>query len=119
MHRRRLHGLRPFPLVIAMSGAASSEEAFRLAQKGVCAFLPKPFDLQQLGAVWERALSEPPPVEPWIRQAVGKLPLRALEDRVRETMLDEALARSRGSRKGAARLLEISRQLLQHMIKKK
>jgi transcriptional regulator with PAS, ATPase and Fis domain len=33
-------------------------------------------------------------------------------------MIDEALAKSRGSRRAAAKLLDISRQLLQHVLRK-
>lgn len=114
----RLRSIRPFPLLIAMSGAASTEEAFRLAQTGVRGFLQKPFDLHQLTLVCERSLSEPPDMAEAIRQAVGKVSLETLEDRVRGTMIEEALAQSKGSRRGAAKLLDISRQLLQHIVKK-
>jgi DNA-binding NtrC family response regulator len=109
---------RPAPLVIAMSGAVSTEVAFALAQKGVRAFLQKPFDLQQLCAVCERSLSEPPQFDDALRQAVGRVPLRTLEVQVRDIMIDEALAKSRGSRRAAAKLLDISRQLLQHVLRK-
>jgi len=37
---------------------------------------------------------------------------------VREAMVSEALARSSGSRNAAARLLAVSRQFLQHVLKK-
>lgn len=112
-----LNRLRPLPLVIAISGAATSEEAFRIARMGVRAYLPKPFDLDQLLLAWDSALQAPPDLDFWARCAVGTIPLRVIEDRVRSTMVDEAMAKTGGSRRGAARMLDVSRQLLQHMLK--
>jgi hypothetical protein len=40
-----------------------------------------------------------------------------VEELARGTMVREALARSQGSRTGAARLLRVSRQLLQHILR--
>lgn len=113
-----LAALQPLPALIAMSGTASSDEAFRIAQAGVSAYLSKPFDLAALDAAWHQALHDAPDLALWARRAVGKLPLRVVEDSVRQSMVGEALARTSGSRKGAARLLEVSRQLLQHVLKK-
>ena len=115
-----LHDLieeHPMPTVIAMSGVASTEESFLFAQCGVRAFLQKPFDLNALARAWEHALTDAPDFAPTIRQAVGKLPLRAVEQVVRCAMIDEALSIASGSRRRAAGLLEISRQALQHIIK--
>jgi two-component system, response regulator RegA len=110
--------LRPLPVVIAMSGATTTEEAFRLAQRGVSAFLSKPFDLRQLVAVWGQAVDTLPELDTRLRRAVGKVPLRSLEDAVRSTMVTEALALSNGSLRGAARLLSVSRQTLQFIVKR-
>lgn len=109
--------LRPLPTVIAMSGVATTEEAFRLAQTGVRAFLQKPFDVAGLELIWQQAMTEPPDMLQPARQAVGKLPLRAVEGAVRDVMLGEALAMSNGSRRRAAGLLRVSRQALQHMLR--
>lgn len=113
----KLLEMRPLPAIIAMSGVASTGEAFRLAQTGVRAFLQKPFDLSDLASVWQLALTEPPDFAQPVRQAVGKVPLRAVEDTVREVMIGEALAISHGSRRRAAGLLSISRQTLQHILR--
>jgi len=112
-----LNGLQPLPAVIAMSGVCSTEEAFRLACIGVRAFLQKPFDLDALSRAWRHALTDPPDIGLSVRQAVGKMPLRDLEASVRRNMLVQALALANGSRRNAAALLRISRQLLQHMLK--
>jgi two-component system, response regulator RegA len=110
-----LRTMRPWPRVIAVSGAAAPEQAFHLAQAGVRAFVQKPLDLAQLREVWARVMREPPDLEPLVRATVGHRSLSELEDFVRRSMSEEALARSKGSVSGAARLLEVSRQLYQHI----
>ncbi len=105
------------PALIAMSGTASPDEAFRLAQLGVRAFVPKPIELGALEAALQTALHSAPDLAPLIRASVGHLGVRDVEEDVRDTMVSEALNRA-GSRKGAARLLSISRQLLQHILKR-
>jgi two-component system, response regulator RegA len=104
------------PLKIGISGKASAEQAFELAQLGVRAYLAKPFRLKDLRDAIERVRTELPPLEAIARASVGLLPLRAMTSRVREAMIDEALARSRGSRSGAARLLDVTRQAVQQAI---
>lgn len=108
----------PVPAFVAMSGVANAEQAFCLAQLGVRSYLPKPVTLAQVEQAIERAVDTGPDVTPHVRAAVGKVPLKDFERVVRETMLTEALARSDGSRRGAARLLDVSRQLLQHMLRR-
>jgi two-component system, response regulator RegA len=53
----------------------------------------------------------------WRTRDVGRVPLHELEAEVRHAMLGEAIARAEGSRRGAARLLSVSRQLMQHMLR--
>jgi two-component system response regulator RegA len=105
------------PAVVAISGAADPGASFRLAQLGVRAFLKKPVTLPALDLAVSRALNEPPDLAPHLRGSVGRRPVREVEGEVRRTMVKEALARSGGSRRGAARLLSISRQLLQHVLR--
>lgn len=108
----------PRPSVVAMSGAAGPDESFRLAERGVRAYLEKPIQLDELTRAVERALSEPPDLAPHLRSAVGRVPIKDVEATVRSTMVDEALARGKGSRRAAARVLGISRQLLQHILRR-
>lgn len=108
----------PQPLVVAMSGAAAPAQAFDLAQWGVHAWLDKPFTLAELDAAVERARREPPDLHPHLRDMVGRRPLTDVEAEVRDTMVREALARARHSRRGAARLLGVSRQFLQHILRR-
>ncbi|MCP3135962.1 response regulator [Pyxidicoccus xibeiensis] len=111
-----LQAVEPLPHVIAISGSATAEQAFRLAAGGVRAFVPKPLDLARLEAVWQETLSRPPDLIHALRASTGQVPLRDLESVVRATLVDEALAKSQGSVRGAAKLLRISRQLLQHIL---
>jgi len=108
---------RPAPLVMAVSGEASPAEAFRLAQLGVAVFLPKPLSLDSLLAALERVLSEPGDLSSHVAVRVGLEGYHDLLRRVRRTMLEQALARSGGNRQQAAKLLGISRQAVQQLIR--
>jgi len=109
---------QPTPLVVVMSGTAAPAESFRLAQLGVHGYLTKPFDLAELREAMAQAASRPLEIAPQLRTLVGQRSIHEVEAEVRSTMLTEALARSSGSRRAAARLLHVSRQLVQHMLRK-
>jgi two-component system response regulator RegA len=106
------------PAIVAMSGSAAPGEAFRLAQLGVRAFVSKPINLDELEDAVAQSLTSAPDLQPLLRASVGHRSVHDVEDQVRATMVTEALARTEGSKKGAARLLAISRQLLQHILKR-
>lgn len=128
---------RVFAPVVVMRGppgaAPRSEDAFRLAQRGVRALVPRPIaaehleHLERVGldvpvapvAPIERAIDEilraAPDLTPLLRAVVGHHSVHHVEEQVRATMVAEALARSHGNISYAARLLKISRQLLQHI----
>ena len=106
---------RPAPAILAISGRASSEEAFRLGQLGVRGFLPKPLFQEQLVEKVAQVLGNAPDFEPWISAHVGKTPLKIMLSEVRDVMLEEALAKANGSRSGAARLLQVTRQAIQQV----
>jgi len=109
--------LSPAPIILAMSGKASADEAFRLAQRGVRGYLPKPFSSRQLVSSLDAAFREMPPLEPVIAAWVGHVPMRELQQEVRRVMVREALARTEGSRSGAARLLWVTRQAVQQIVR--
>lgn len=52
-----------------------------------------------------------------LRATVGARPLAEVEQAARRVMVMEALARTGGSKTAAAKLLQISRQLLQHILR--
>lgn len=105
------------PVVVSMSGAANSGETFELAKRGVRAFLPKPLTTEALETAIDSALGDPPDLSVQFRSMVGLRAVKDVEEEVRATMVDEALARSDGNKRAAARLLSISRQLLQYILR--
>jgi DNA-binding NtrC family response regulator len=111
--------LWPKPICVAISGRASPEQAFRLAQLGVRALLEKPFSLDQLQQAVESAYREAPPLEVLIAACVGRVPMRKLQERLRSVMVHQALALSNGSRSETARLLKVSRQAIQQMLRRR
>jgi two-component system response regulator RegA len=114
---RRVAGHGSVATTIAMSAFAKPRESFELAGLGVRAYLEKPFSRPDLDAALGQALAAPD-LTPQLRNAVGKAGLQEVEDDVRRTMVAEALSRAKGSRRGAARLLRVSRQFLQHALRK-
>ncbi len=117
---RLLESIATQPAMPALFVIASSEPAqvgFRLAQLGVRAVLREPIDAHTLARVWCDVLGKPPDLRPLVRSSVGLIGMRKIEGQVRAEMIAEALARSQGSRRGAAAMLEISRQLLQHIVR--
>ena len=113
-HARKL---APAPIRIAMSGAATPEESFRLAQFGVRRFLQKPISLDEIWEAICSASEEPPDLKPLVQEAVGRLPLRDIMKKVREEAIRQALAIARGNRTGAARVLSVTRQAVQQMLR--
>lgn len=105
------------PQVVAFGDAPSADVAFELGRLGVRALLTKPVSEAVLLAAVDRVLLCPPDLTALLRASVGYLPMRELEAQVRQTLIREALGRSGGSRSQAARLLCISRQLLQHILR--
>ena len=109
----------PAPLIIVISGSASPAQSFRLAQLGVRTYLAKPFTADDVRQAMTKAAAEALDLRPQIRGLVGQRPLKEVQEDVRATMLDEAVAKAEGSKKGAARLLQTSRQLVQYMLRRR
>jgi len=107
----------PLPHVVACSGESTTRIAFTLGELGTRAFLEKPFGTEEL----RRALSVDtfplPQFEIGLRAHVGHADLEALSRRVRHAILREALAASRGNRTEAARMLNVTRQAIQYMLR--
>lgn len=109
--------LRPVPAVIAMSGQASPGEAFELAQSGARRYLQKPISLEDLTRSVEAALTDRPEVRHIVAAHVGSTPMRELQKIVRLAMVEQALALAHNSRSGAARLLNLTRQAVQQIVR--
>jgi DNA-binding NtrC family response regulator len=103
-------------MMLAISGEATPLEAFRMAQAGVSAFIPKPIDLNTFSASIELVLQNPPNFLPQVATQVGKKTYYDIVRNVRKTMLEQALARTGGNKVQAAKLLDVSRQAVQQMI---
>ncbi len=111
--------LRPVSLIIAISGMASPEEAFRLSRAGAIGYLSKPHTLNELWAKVEEAKGQRPDLAGVAAASVGHRPMREAQDEVRNVMIDQSLALSGGSRRAAAKLLDVSRQAIQQVIHKR
>ncbi|HXX48233.1 MAG TPA: response regulator [Myxococcota bacterium] len=108
--------IRPAAAVVAMSGQASPDESFRLAQAGARKYLPKPISLEDLTLAVQEALAHRPELDPLLKAHVGNTSLREVVSKVRRTMVLEAVAKA-GSRSGAAKLLELTRQAVQQILR--
>jgi DNA-binding NtrC family response regulator len=106
---------RPAPAILAISGRASTEESFRMGQLGVAGYLAKPLFHEQVVEKATQALDHAPDVESWVARLVGKIGLKDLQSRVRDSMLGQAIAKAEGSRSGAARELKVTRQAIQQV----
>ena len=108
----------PLPRIVALSGEATAQEAFKLAELGIVRFLAKPFTLDDLIAIIESDRLEQERLAPIVRACVGQADLRDIQDDVRRSMVAEALARSKGNRSAAAKLLRVTRQAIQKFIRR-
>jgi two-component system response regulator RegA len=108
---------RPAPLVIAMSGRASASEAFRLGSLGVRGYLSKPLSFTELVATIESVLESAPDLSPLLVASVGRRRFQDVQEQVRRAMTEQALALANGNRTEAARLLGVTRQAVQQLIR--
>ena len=106
------------PKTVAISGYAQPQDTFLLAKNGIRHYLQKPFTMEELLDTLTQLSNTPPDLSLNIRDAVGHIGLKDMEKTVRSTMLEEALLQSNDSRRGAARILGISRQMVQHILQK-
>jgi len=111
--------LRPKPTLVAISGQATAAEAFALGHAGVAHFVTKPFTIDRLLGTIDAARRWVPELEPLVAESVGKRELLELVSLVRGTMVDQALAKAEGSRRGAAKQLGVSRQAVQQIVRKR
>lgn len=110
--------LEPAPVIVALSGLADRAETFRLAQLGARAYLDKPFKPSELREAVRAALEEPPDLEPFLRATVGRRPLKEVVRHARTVMTRQAIARAGGNRTSAARMLDVTRQNVQALLRK-
>lgn len=114
---REMCGQPTAPAVVAVSGTASAAEAFELAKMGARGYLHKPVSVPDLQATLGVLVAKPSPLETVARAQVGKLSYQDATAQVRRAMVCEALALTRGNKTGAARILQVSRQAVQQLIR--
>ncbi|HKU38843.1 MAG TPA: response regulator [Polyangiales bacterium] len=108
---------RPAPMVLGVGMPHSARDAFRLAQLGAIGFLQKPVARGELDQVLEQLVEQEPDYLPHMVSIVGRVGFREVLDRVRRSMAEQALAMAAGNKTGAARLLGITRQAVQQLIR--
>jgi DNA-binding NtrC family response regulator len=114
---RRAAARFPRPIVLAITAAASAAEAFRLGSLGVAGLLEKPLELTTFTATVEAYLAACPELPPELALQVGRVDYASVLEQARRALLSQALARTGGNKMAAARLLNVSRQAVQQMMK--
>jgi DNA-binding response OmpR family regulator len=109
--------MRPAPRILAMSNRAEARDALRMAQLGARGLLQKPFTIAEFTATLEQLADNAPEFLPHLVAVVGHTGFREVLDRVRRSMAEQALAMAAGNKTGAARLLGITRQAVQQLIR--
>lgn len=107
----------PLPHVVAYSGGGDMRDGFALGELGTRAFLAKPFGTEELRRALSTEANPPPLFDVAVRAHVGRTDLDTISRRVRHAILREALALSRGNRTEAARMLNVTRQAIQYMLR--
>lgn len=106
------------PVVVAMGrGTDLTTDVFALAKVGVHAYLPKPLSEGQIHACLASAKTDLMPIRNLLRAYVGRFGLRDILAYVRRTLVAEALARTGGSRRSAARVLGVTRPAVQKYLR--
>lgn len=108
--------LRPAPIQLAFGEGLSGAEAFALARAGVQAYLSPPVRLARFDQALREALQDSPNLPLFAQRLVGRRGLPDVQREVRRLMIEEAFART-GSRSGAARLLQVTRQAVQQALR--
>lgn len=106
-----------WPTTIVLSGGADATDAFEFGRLGAGGFVQKPVTLEGLRRAIEHAQPQSQDLVPLLRGIVGQASIQDVQQLVRGTMLTEAISQANGNRRAAARILRVSRQLVQHMLK--
>lgn len=108
----------PAPVLVAWGDDLSAFDGFQLGRLGVRVLLPHRPTPEQAWTVLTEASRTRPTLAPHIRAAVGHATLPEMVDQVRKLFLDQGLALEREDRSKTARLLGVSRQAIQQMIRR-
>ncbi|MFT3924586.1 MAG: helix-turn-helix domain-containing protein [Myxococcales bacterium] len=105
------------PRIVLICEGCSARTAFQYAQRGVDALLEKPLDTPQMIKCLDEILLGPSTLQRMAASQLGRYSLKDAQQLVREAMVLEALARTRGNRHAAARLLGVDRRAVQLALK--
>jgi hypothetical protein len=114
----RLTSSSPAPVLVAWGDDLTAFDGFHLGRLGVRLLLPRRPAPEQAHRVLREALDARPAFDPHVRAIVGHAPLVEVVDRVRRLFLDQGLGLKRDDRSKTARLLGVSRQAIQQMIRR-
>jgi len=106
------------PIIIALGERSDdTTHVFELARVGVHAYLPRPISAAHvLGCVAE-IRGDLAPIRNLLRGYVGRFGLKDIQAYVRQAVVREALARTGGSRRSAARMLGVTRPAVQKFLR--
>lgn len=105
----------PAPVIIVVSPGLHPD-LFALGQAGVRAHLTWPATPDEV-LLCLKAHGPSDELERSVRSLVGRVGIKDAQDWLRATMLRQALEASHGSRRGAARLLGVTRPAIQRMLR--
>ena len=112
---RAVRAMQRPPIVIAVSGRADRQLVAALMLEGADAYFDKPVSREQLARSY-RALSDAEALCRRLgRQLVGRMGLKEAQLCLRWSMHVEAMARTGGSRRAAAKLLKVQRSYVQRL----
>lgn len=109
----------PAPVTTAWGDGLTPFDGFHLARLGVRQLLPRRPASTEVAHVLHRAMAIEPLLDPHVRSLVGHVSLTEVLERVRNLFLDQALGLMRDDRSKSARLLGVSRQAVQRMIRRR
>jgi len=103
--------------IIVVSGQATAPEAFELGTLHITAYLEKPTNNKDIRAALIAAMVEPSPMGPLPLASLKARGMRALVEQVRVQAFNSAYLQAEGCIAETARLLGVSRQAVQRMVK--
>jgi DNA-binding response OmpR family regulator len=104
------------PVIVVVSADAPRALVAQSMADGADAYLDKPLRLAELLATVQRVGDALEQCSRMARQLVGRIGLKQATVALRGSMNEEALTRTRGSRRAAANLLGVDRRYVQRMI---
>lgn len=114
----RLGTSSPAPVTVAWGEDLSAYDGFHLGRLGTRLLLPRRPSPDRVWMVLREAVNARPAFDPHVRGMVGHAALSDVVERVRRLYLDQGLGLEREDRSKTARLLGVTRQAVQQMIRR-